>query len=698
VAGTRATDGLHGFHGRYWRFDLSRGEGELVALDASVLRRTLGGVGLGTWLLHREAPIGVDPLAPEAPLVFAFSPLVGTPITTSAKFAVVAKSPLTGGVSDALASSHFAIAGKQLGVDAIVLIGACAEPSELVEGRLRPSASWGRSATETAEALRGLGRVAAIGVAGERLVRFATISADGRHAGRGGLGAVMGAKRLKAIAVAGEQPTPVAHPERLAGLARQLRERAAGEATAKYRELGTVGNMLTFDRLGVLPTRNFQASHFAGAERLSAESLRPTRAAVRAACAGCTIGCEHRFAYGADSRSSAVRAGGVSRAESAASAVRGGSACDVDARRDGRKRGEPDAEPHAEPDSEPEKGRRETRAEYESLFALGPLLGIADPDIVLAASARCDELGLDTISVGGTLAFAMECGDRGLLADGPRFGDDASDGASAGADSEAGDDPGRDRDDDGSGGSGAALLRWLDDIAHRRGLGDRLAEGSRRLAEWIGQGSIDFAPQVKGLELPGYEPRSLQAMALGLAVGTRGADHNRSGAYEIDFSARGDRLHGDARAARMAVESEDRAALLDSLILCKFVRGALMDFYADSAALLSAVTGMDFDGEELRQTAARIVTLRKLFNLREGWQPADDTLPTRFLTEAIGSGPVAGARLPRARLEEMIRVYNRARSWTEAGLPTTPACRTLLSGLGLDQTGIGFEETGGMSA
>jgi len=674
-----AGGGRHGFHGRYWRFDLSRGEGELVPLEEHVLRRTLGGVGLGAWLLHREAPIGVDPLAPEAPLIFAFSPLVGTPITTSAKFAVVAKSPLTGGVSDALASSHFAIAGKQLGVDAIVLVGACAEPSELVAGRLRPSASWGRSAAETAEALRSFGRVAAIGVAGERLVRFATISADGRHAGRGGLGAVMGAKRLKAIAVAGQQPTLVAEPERLAGLARQLRERAAGEATAKYRELGTVGNLLTFDRLGVLPTRNFQTSHFAGAERLSAESLRPTRAGVRAACASCTIGCEHRYSYGTEPSS---RAGSREAAESTEGA--GGASA-----RSRRQRTESEAEP----------GRKQARAEYESLFALGPLLGLSDPGVVLAASARCDELGLDTISAGGTLAFAMECGERGLLVGGPRFVDDAGAGAGAGASANVGGDAGGDAGDDAAGTRdgeeggepGVALLRWLDDIAHRRGLGDRLAEGSRRLAEWIGQDSIAFAPQVKGLELPGYEPRSLQAMALGLAVGTRGADHNRSGAYEIDFSEAGHRLHGDARAARLAVETEDRAALLDSLILCKFVRGALVDLYADAAALLSAVTGIGFDAAELRQTAERIVTLRKLFNHREGWQPADDTLPARFLTEAIGSGPVAGARLPRARLEEMIRVYNRARGWTEAGLPTTPSSRMLVAGLGLG-------ESGGMSA
>ena len=167
---------MDGFHGRYLRYDLSRGEGEAISIEDRVLRSVLGGVGLGSWLLHKEAPVGVEPLSAEAPLIFSFSPLVGTGITTSAKFAVVAKSPLTGGICDALASSHFAIEGKRLGFDALVFVGACEEPSEWVNGALRPTASWGRSATETAAALRAEGRVAAIGVAGERGVRYATIS------------------------------------------------------------------------------------------------------------------------------------------------------------------------------------------------------------------------------------------------------------------------------------------------------------------------------------------------------------------------------------------------------------------------------------------------------------------------------------------------------------------------------------------
>ena len=591
---------MKGFHGCYWRFDLERGEGERIPIEESILQRTLGGVGLGAWLLHKEAPLGVDPFAPEAPLIFSFSPLVGTSFTTSAKFAVVAKSPLTGGISDALSSSHCAIAGKSLGVDAIVLVGACAEPSQLVDGRLMPSESWGCSAEETARKLAPYGRVAAIGVAGERLVRFANLSADGRHAGRGGLGAVMGSKRLKAIAIRGEVETPIADPERVEFLSKRLRKRAAGDSTAKYRELGTIGNLLTFDRLGTLPTRNFQESHFDQAEALSAERWHATRRHRRASCASCTIGCEHRFAFGSS----------------------------------------------------------ETRVECESLFALGPLCGVGDPDVVLAAAHRCDELGIDTISAGATLAFAMECRQRGLLEGGPGF-----------------DEP-------------DALLGWLDDIALRRGLGDRMAEGSLRLARSIGKDSIDFAPQVKGLEMPGYEPRTLQTLALGFAVGARGADHNRSGAYEADFSGEVDRLCGGADSARHAVETEDRAALIDSLILCKFVRGALDNFYSDCAELLSAVTGQTFDEDALRSVAERVVHLRKAFNIREGWQPEDDTLPERFLSEALSSGPARGARLPRARLAGMIRDYNVTRGWNENGTLPSPLVKEIFLELGLSDEGI----------
>jgi aldehyde:ferredoxin oxidoreductase len=260
------------------------------------------------------------------------------------------------------------------------------------------------------------------------------------------------------------------------------------------------------------------------------------------------------------------------------------------------------------------------------------LCGVSDPDAVLAASARCDELGLDTISAGGTIAWAMECAERGLL-DAPwlRFGD------------------------------AGALLRALEEIGAREGLGELLSHGSRRAAEVVGQGSGAFAAHVKGLELPGYEPRTLQAMALGLAVNARGADHNRSGAYEADLSGDHDRLAGGAAHVAAAIETEDRAAIMDSLILCKFLRGVFADPLPEWAGLLSAVSGWDVDGDELAATARRIVLAKRAFNLREGATSADDWLPERFVSEELQMASGRAAALTPERLRAMIDGYYAAR-------------------------------------
>ncbi|MFC5994711.1 aldehyde ferredoxin oxidoreductase family protein [Pseudonocardia hispaniensis] len=567
-----------------------------IPLKDRVLRAYLGGVGLGTWLLHRLAPSGADPLTPGAPLAFVFSPLVGTPLTTSAKFAVVAKSPLTGLLTDALASSQFAISGKLTGHDAIVIRGRAEALSVLLVGsddaggvRLEPAPELaGLPAAQAEAAVRerfGRGwRTAAIGPAGERQVRYATISHDGRHAGRGGLGAVLGAKNIKAVLVRASRKVAVADQPGVLAAARDLRERSFGPATAKYRELGTLANLLAFNAVSTLPTRNFTAATFEGASALAAEQLHELRAVARNSCASCSIGCEHIY----------TRRGG---------------------------------------------GRQ--RMEYENVFALGPLCGVSDPEDVFAASARCDELGIDTISAGGTIAWAMECAERGLI-DAPwlRFGD------------------------------GAALLRALAAIgACEPGLGELLAQGSRRAAAVVGQGSIDFAPQVKGLELPGYEPRSLQTMALGLAVNARGADHNRSGAYEADLSGELDRLDGGAAHVAAAIGTEDRAAVMDSMILCKFLRGVFTEPFAEWAALLSAVTGWDVDEPELRATARRIVLAKRVFNAREGATAADDTLPPRMLSTPLRLGSGRVAALTAERLATMVAGYYAARGLDAAGNP-----------------------------
>ncbi len=280
---------MFGYHGRYLRIDPRPGRTACVPLEESALRRFVGGVGLGTWIVAHEAPAGIDPLAPDAALVFALSPLVGSPLTTSAKFAVVAISPLTGRLCDALSSSHFAIAAKRAGIDALAITGACEQPSILfVDGMgtdtptvtWRPAGPlWGLPAREAEEHIRAehgpQWQVAAIGPAGEALVPFATISHDGRHAGRGGLGAVLGAKRIKAVAVRGDRRPPLADPEQTVALARSLSARSFGPATEKYRELGTVANLLVFNRFDAAPDPQFSAGTVRGGRAAGDRGSRP---------------------------------------------------------------------------------------------------------------------------------------------------------------------------------------------------------------------------------------------------------------------------------------------------------------------------------------------------------------------------------------------------------------------------------------
>ncbi len=240
-----------------------------------------------------------------------------------------------------------------------------------------------------------------------------------------------------------------------------------------------------------------------------------------------------------------------------------------------------------------------------------------------------------------TIAFAMECAERGLWDASPvRFGD------------------------------GAGMLELIEQIARREGVGGLLAEGTRRLARHIGPQAERIAPHVKGLELPGYDPRAAQTLALGFAVAARGADHNRSGAYQADFSSGVDRFHADERSVRRAIETEDEAAVMDSLILCKFVRHALPDRWNDFAAMLRSVTGWDVTANELRSTARRIIDAKKRYNVLLGWTPEEDRLPERFFSEPIPDGPAAGAVIDRDRFDQLIRCYYRLRGWSDDGYPT----------------------------
>ena len=591
---------MFGYHGKILIVDLTEQRSWWEPLEEDVLRGFIGGTGLGAYLLYTYCPPGVEPLDPANPLIFVGSPLVGSRLTTSSKFAVVTKSPLTGFIGDSLSSSFVATELKKTGCDALVMVGKSESPTLLSvnDGEvefLDGSGMLGLSTVETEKSVKqqmgNRTRVLCIGPAGENLVRMASISNDGgRHAGRTGPGAVMGSKNLKAIALRGTRPTGIFNPEALDPIGRELTRRSLGPATEKYRTLGTMANVSVFNRLGTLPTRNFQQSTFDGAENVSGEEFHQSHWVKNAHCANCTIGCEHIMVT-------------------------------------------TDAGP-----------KTTGRMEYESAFALGPLVGVSDSDAVIRASRLCDEMGMDTISTGATIAWAMECYERGIITPADTGGIDLRFG------------------------NGEALLAVLDLIAQRRGLGDLLAEGSKRASNAVGQGSHEWAMHVKGLEMPGYEPRSLKTMALGLAVSTRGACHNRSSAYEADFSSRVDRLRVDDERGRITMDGEDFSSVLDSLIWCKFLRKAFDDLYAESADIYQHITGWDMSADELKQAGERISNMKKLFNIREGWQRDDDTLPPRVLQETLPTGVVEGVGLAKDDLDMMIQGYYRARGWTEDGL------------------------------
>ena len=591
---------MYGYHGEVLVVDLTQLTSHREALDETILRRFIGGTGLASYLVYGHCPPGADPLGPDNPLIFACSPLVGSRLTTSSKFAVAAKSPLTGMIGDSLSSSFLAVELKRTGVDALVVKGRSQRPTLLVledeeVSFLDASDLIGMSCIDTEQAIRNdLGRrfrVACIGPAGENGVRYASIANDGgRQAGRTGTGAVMGSKNLKAIAVRGRRPAPVFDAETLNVVGRDLSARSLGPATEKYRTTGTMANIAVFDRLGTLPTRNFQQSTFDLSDRVSGEAMYSGHFVKNAHCANCTIGCEKILSVGDGSNGSTGR------------------------------------------------------MEYESAFALGPLVGIGDRETVIRASHYCDAVGMDTISAGGTIAWAMECFERDVLTLEDTDGLDLRFG------------------------NAEALLPCLEAIVTRSGnLGRLLSEGSRIAAATISKGSEAWAMHVKGLEMPGYEPRSLQTMALALAVSTRGACHNRSSAYEADFSNRVNRMEADIERGKITADGEDFSAVLDSLIWCKFLRKAFDDFWSESAESLNLITGWDVSPDELKKAGERINNLKKLFNFREGWTREDDTLPERVLTESLPDGAAAGVGLCESDLQMMVSAYYKARGWNPDG-------------------------------
>ncbi|MCW4007712.1 MAG: aldehyde ferredoxin oxidoreductase family protein [Candidatus Bathyarchaeota archaeon] len=604
---------LYGYAGRILYVDLNTGKTRVEQLSEDYARKYIGGIGLGMRLWLDNSTAGVDPFSPDNPLVLALGPISGTMFPTAGNgHAFVAKSPATFGIGEAVAHGTFGAELKRAGYDAVIIKGKAEKPVYLwidddSVQLLDASHLMGKSPAETEDAIKDeLGdyyiRVAAIGVAGEKLSRIACIiNEKTRAAGRTGLGAVMGSKNLKAIAVRGTRDIVPAKPDEFMEMVKEFHERMKGPATQKYRTLGTPENVLVHNALHCMPTRNYNNAHFENAEKVSGEALNDKFVAKIIACSSCAMRCEHEVVV---------------------------------------------------PEG-PYKGTM-TRMEYETLWALGPYCGIDKLDAIIKGMEICNYYGMDAISAGVIVAFAMDCYENGILSQADLDGIEANFG------------------------NVDALLQLLEKMGKREGIGDILAEGVRIAGQKIGKGAEKLAQHIKGLEVTGYDLRCLKTAALGFAVSFRGADHNRHGAYAFDVKGKVDRLKAEKGRGKMVRDMEDVYALIDSFIVCKFSRGTYYKELQDMAKLYSLVTGIDMTAEELKKSGERINTIARIINIREGFSRKDDTLPWKVMNMPIpDDGPVKGAVVTQEELDLLLDDYYESRGWTLEGVPTVAKLKEL---------------------
>jgi aldehyde:ferredoxin oxidoreductase len=584
-----------GYADRILRVNLTKGTVKEIPYRKEWKEQFIGGRGLGVRLAYDLVEPATDPLGDGNAVVLAAGPLTGSGMPLGARYSVVARSPLTGTLASSSSGGFFGTELKRAGVDAVIVEGRAVAPVFLWirngSCEIRDaSAFWGMTTDRTIPGIQEAvgepkARVACIGPAGERLARVAALMNDnGRAAGRGGLGAVLGSKRLKAVAVRGEgkiQPADLAEFTRVRDAIRE-KIRKGGLNTGGLHRYGTAAAMNVMNEAGLLPTRNFQESRFEKAEAVSGERMAETILERVTACYSCSVACGRE-----------TRAGGV-------------------------------------------KGHG---PEYETLWAFGPDCGVSNLTAIARANYLCNQLGLDTISTGSTIACAMELSARGYIREDIRFGDEN------------------------------AIVDLVRLMGYREGIGDLLSEGSLRFARAAGHPELSMS--VKGLELPGYDPRGLQGQGLEYATSVRGACHvygNMLYPEVLGVPVKLDPAVDEGKAGWVK-RLQDLAAALDSAGLCLFTFRALS--IPDYAAMVAAVTGQPFTEETLLRAGERTWTLQKLFNLRAGFTREDDTLPPRLL-----GGPQAGRETGDVaagvgwRREPLLSEYYRARGWDTEGRPT----------------------------
>jgi aldehyde:ferredoxin oxidoreductase len=601
-----------GYSGRILHVDLTSGKIWTEPLKEELAKKYVGGIGLGMRLYLDYSKPGVDPFSPENPLVLAIGPLSGSMVPTGGNgHAFVSKSPQSFGVGEAKAHGHFGTELKRAGYDAVVFYGKAEKPVYLwidddAVQLLDAQYLWGKSPQETEDAIKKelkdfYIRVASIGVAGEKLVRIACIiNEKTRACGRTGLGAVMGSKNLKAVAVRGSKDIAVANKDRLLELVKVQHERMKGPAARKYRTLGTTENVLVLNALGAMPTNNFTGAVFPGADKISGEYLNERFVAKIIGCSSCAMRCEHIAVV---------------------------------------------------PEG-PYKGTT-TRIEYEPLWAMGPNCGVGNLDAILKGMDLSNYYGVDAISIGGIISFAMDLYKNGIVNK-----------ETAGLELNFG--------------SAEAMIEMIKRVSIREGFGDTLAEGAKLAAEKIGNGADKYAVHIKGVEMTGYDIRGLKTAALGYAVSFRGADHNRHGAYGPDVSGKVNRFKAEKGRGKLVKETEDLYSIIDSIIVCKFSRGTYVKGFDDLAALYTAVTGIEMSGEELRLAGERINNLGRLINIREGLTRKDDSLPWKVMHVPIpDEGPSKGSHVSQEELDLLLDDYYEVRGWNKEGIPTLEKLKEL---------------------
>jgi aldehyde:ferredoxin oxidoreductase len=609
---------MFSYAGKILRVDLTTGKVSTEPLTESMAKSYIGGIGLGIRLLFDNSTPGTDAYDPENPIIYLTGPLSGTMGPTGGNsYAVVSKSPATGGIGNAESHGFFGPDLKRAGYDAVIIKGKAPTLSYLwidddkVEIRNAEHLKY-KTVGETDRMIRDeLGdfyiRVSAIGEAGERLCRFgAIINDEFRAIGRAGMGGVMGSKNLKAVAVRGTHDVNVANLPGFMDFVKLIHERMKGPATKKYKTLGTPENVLVLNSLSALATRNWTNATFEGAERVSGEWLNEHYVKKIVGCATCGMRCDHIAVV---------------------------------------------------PEG-PYQGST-SRLEFECLWSMGPLCGIDRLDAVIEAMRIVNEYGMDGISIGVVVAFAMDCYEHGIITKEQTDGIDLRFG------------------------NPEALIAIIHKIGKREGwLGNALAEGVAKAAEIIGGDAYKYACHIKGLELPGYDLRTLKTAALGFSVSFRGACHLRNGAYSPDVKGKVNRFKIEPGRGKMITDESKMYNIIDSLIVCKFSRGTYYDGWKDLANYYTLATGIPITPEELTQAGDRIENLARMFNIREGKGTREyDTLPWKIENVPVpDEGPAKGVCVNEEEFQIGLSDYYASRGWSQSGIPAANKLQEL--GLG----------------